>query len=82
MDKIIKGSCHSCLYRHRFCRHEVMLENNCKHWKIGKCYTCKFIDETDDNEWLKRGCETECFGGCKKYKRDWKKTFQVIKMKF
>lgn len=82
MDEIIKGSCLSCFYRHRCCPHELPLEDNCKHWKIGKCYTCKFIDETDDNEWLERGCEAECFGGCKKYKRDWKKTFNLLKMKF
>lgn len=82
MDEIIKGACHSCFYRHKLCHHEVPLEDNCKYWKLGKCYTCKFIDETDDNEWFKRGCEAECFGGCKKYQRDWGKTFELLKMKF
>ena len=78
MDKIIKGSCFSCYYRHR-CRHEATLDNTCKHWRLGKCYTCKFIDEPDDYEWYLRGCEMKCFGGCKKYKRDWGKTFELLK---
>ena len=74
MKEIIKGKCHSCDYRHSYCGHEIPFEGHCKHWKLGQCYTCKFIDD-DDDAWFKRGCEAECFSGCRKYKRNWKKTF-------
>ena len=76
----MKKNCHSCLYRHKMCRHRPLKNDSCKHWKLGKCYTCKFLD-ANENEWYERGCEAECFGGCKKYKRDWKKTIQAIKMR-
>ena len=76
MDKIIKGSCHSCLYRHR-CNRPIYLGNTCKYWKLGKCYTCKFVND-DDNLWFQRGCETHCFGGCKQYKRNWNETFKLL----
>ena len=76
MPEIYKGDCHSCLYRHSCCPYPLLLEHDCKYWKLGKCYTCKFVD-ADEDEWYKRGCETWCFGGCKKYKRDWKKTFKL-----
>lgn len=78
MYKIIKGSCHSCYYRHRYCPPK---DDICKHWKLGKCYTCKFVDDNED-AWYERGCESECFGGCKKYKRNWKKTFELLKFMF
>lgn len=81
MDKIVKGICHSCEFRHSCCPHWSLENDNCKHWKLGKCYTCKFVDD-DDDAWFKRGCEAECFSGCRKYKRDWKKTFELLKMKF
>jgi hypothetical protein len=78
------GGCHSCYFRHR-CRHDDEPPDDwdcaCKYYKIGKCYTCKFL-EASDEEFLERGCGTWCFGGCKKYKRDWKKTIQLLKMKF
>ena len=77
MREVIKRNCHSCLYRHGGCDRKLPDSNGCKHWKLGKCYTCKFIN-VDDDEWFKRGCETWCFGGCKKYKRNWKKTFEYI----
>ena len=80
-EKIYKGSCTSCLFRHSSCMRPLPIENDCKHWRLGKCYTCKFVDD-DEDKWFARGCETWCFSGCKKYKRDWKKTFELLKMKF
>ena len=80
MEKIVKGICHSCDFRHSCCPHCLPEDDNCKHWKLGKCYTCKFVDD-DEDAWFARGCEAECFSGCKKYKRDWKKNFEIWKMK-
>ena len=85
MDKIIKR-CVSCLYRHGYCSHfdeylQLNDDENCKHWKLGKCYTCKHKDAPDE-EWFKRGCESECFSGCETYKRDWKKTWKWFKQKW
>lgn len=80
MDKIVKGICHSCKFRHSCCPHPLP-NGRCKYWKLGKCYTCKFVDDNED-AWFKRGCEAECFSGCHKYKRDLKKTFELLKMKF
>ena len=77
MDKIIKN-CGSCYFRHSCLRDLPIRYEQCKHWKLGKCYTCKYKDAPDE-EWFKRGCESECFGGCKKYKRDWKKTWELFK---
>lgn len=71
--------CGSCDFRHSYCRHNPPV-GCCKHWKLGKCYTCKFVDD-DDNAWFTRGCEAEYPSGCKKYKRNWKKTFEILKMK-
>ena len=70
--------CHSCLFRHSCCRHCPPVDDCCKHWKLGKCYTCKHVDDSDDN-WFKRGCEAECMSGCEKYRRDWKRTFEYFK---
>lgn len=81
MTHIDRGECFSCYYRH-CCSREISFDEKCEHWKVGKCYTCKFVDETDQNKWLERGCEAECFGGCKKYKRDWKKTFELLKRRW
>lgn len=71
----IKRNCHSCLFRH-CCRWNFykMFPNPdvwdyCRHWKLGKCYTCKFADDNDE-EWFKRGCECWCFGGCNKYRKN------------
>lgn len=77
-DNILKGSCHSCDFRHSCCPHWTPDDKPCKHWKLGKCYTCKFLDDTDE-AWFKRGCESECFSGCNKYKRDFRKTLEIIK---
>lgn len=70
-------NCHSCLYRHGCCWNfdEMFTDkvsgqhiwDNCKHWKLGKCYKCKYVDESNDNEWYKRECEAYCFGGCSKF---------------
>ncbi len=84
----IKRNCHSCLFRH-CCRWDFnkMFPNapddwdNCKHWKLGKCYTCQFVDEPDDNEWYKMECEAYCFGGCKKYKKSKVETKAFKKLK-
>ena len=81
MDKIVKGKCHSCRFRHSMCQHCAPKGCKCRHWKLGKCYTCKWIDIENCN-FLSSWCETWCFGGCKKYyKRDWKKTFKLLKLK-
>lgn len=69
----IRRNCHSCLFRH-CCRWDFdkmfpsSVLDNCKHWKLGKCYTCQFVDDNED-EWYKRGCEIWCFGGCQKYRK-------------
>ena len=81
MKKINKGICHSCDFRHSCCPYTPSIDSSCKHWKLGKCYTCKFVDDNDD-AWFTRGCEAECFSGCEKYKRSWQKTFKLFKMKF
>ena len=76
MGNIVKR-CVSCLYRHG-CNHELPeSDKDCKHWKLGKCYTCKYMGVSDD-EWFKRGCEIYCNSGCNKYKRDWKKILRLI----
>lgn len=86
----IKRNCHSCLYRHG-CPHDFdeMFTNkitgehvwdNCKHWKLGKCYKCKYVDESNEANWYKRGCEAECFSGCKKFRRSFKHTKEFIKL--
>lgn len=81
MKTPIYKRCQSCRYRHGCDLPFPPQEVDCKHWKLGKCYTCKYVDAPDD-EWFPRGCETWCFGGCKKYKRDWRKTFDYILIKF
>lgn len=53
--------------------------DNCKHWKLGKCYTCQFVDDNED-EWFKRGCEAWCFGGCRKYCKSKEKTNEFKKL--
>lgn len=77
-DDIVRGICSSCQFRHSPCPHWSLSKEPCKHWKLGKCYTCKFLDDSDE-EWFKRGCESECLSGCGKYKRDWKRTFNILK---
>lgn len=67
-------TCHFCYYRHR-CPYPHKWEG-CKHWRLGKCLLCKGIDSSDQ-EWREHGCESECFGGCRKhFKRNWKATFK------
>lgn len=78
MKEIIKGDCHSCDFRHSCCTYPVSEDNNCEHWKLGRCYTCKFVDNNED-AWFLGRCEALCFSGCEKYKRDWKKTFKLRK---
>jgi hypothetical protein len=79
-------NCQSCYYRHG-CPHEFekmfprdengeYIWDNCKHWRLGKCYLCKYFQDTDE-EWYKRGCETWCLGGCREhFKRNWKATLK------
>lgn len=76
--------CHSCIDRHNMCTHysDDVWDNGCKHWRLGLCYTCKFnSDKITDDEWFARGCETWCFGGCRKYRPYFKKIIQEIKNK-
>lgn len=74
------GDCHSCRFRHCCCSYKPADPKNCDRWKIGKCYLCQYL-EVPDKEWFNRGCEAWCFGGCKKFKRDWTRTFEWIKYK-
>lgn len=74
------GECHSCRFRHSCARPLPEKNSLCPHWKLGDCYLCQYIEVPDD-EWFKRGCETWCFGGCEKFKRDWRRTFDWIKYK-
>ena len=73
-----RKTCHSCVGRHSPCPHYPFKDDRCNYWKLGKCYTCKYVDDSDDN-WFKRGCESECMSGCKNYRRNWKKTFAYFK---
>lgn len=83
--RIIKN-CHFCANRHgcRYdfdkmfeVRHGYMFKSECKHWRIGGCLFCKHLTDTEEN-WFHRGCETWCFGGCKKFKRNWKRTLRWL----
>lgn len=83
----LKHFCHSCLYRHGShhgikdkCKDFYKTNDykkECPDWKIGLCYSCKNntddINEDEDkiDEWFKRGCETWCMSGCKKYRKKW-----------
>lgn len=83
-----KGICHDCEYRHSSCSYLSPYKTNelCKHWKLGKCYVCKYykdsslMTEEETDEWYKRGCEgwfpTAMY--CKKFKRDWEKTIKYF----
>ena len=58
---------------------------DCPSWKIGRCYSCIHHDD-DINEhedkieaWYKRGCETWCMSGCRKYVNKNKKWWQIWK---
>ena len=81
MNKIVKR-CVSCSFRHYYCPHfkNLPLKGECKHWKLGECYTCKY-KEVPDEEFIKRGCELEFPSGCIKYTRDWKKIWKWFKWK-
>lgn len=76
MDSFKQKTCYSCRRRHN-CRREPPIDGECENWKMGDCYACKFIN-ADEEDWIKRGCECWCFGGCKKYKRNWKKFFKIL----
>jgi len=76
--EITMGHCHSCLFRHSCCFELPKRGEFCPHWKLGQCYTCKYINAPDE-EWFKRGCEAWCFGGCEQYKRNWKTTIKILK---
>lgn len=81
-----EGMCHDCEYRKSGCNHPRPWKTNklCKHWRLGKCYMCKFykenMTEDENDEWFKRGCEgwfpTSMY--CSKFKRDWKKTIKEM----
>ena len=76
----IKHDCHSCLYRHSMCNHEIP-EEECKYWQCGGCYSCEYfrleklyrwastdIIGEDGLTWWLRGCESECNAGCGRWK--------------
>ena len=58
---------------------------DCPSWKIGRCYSCiHHDDDINDHEdkieaWYKRGCETWCMSGCRKYVDKNKKWWQIWK---
>lgn len=84
MIEIQKGACISCKFRHSCCPYDYPWDEPCKHWKIGPCYSCIYntedeMTEEETLEWFKRGCDAEYPGGCKKYKRNWKKFFNIRK---
>ena len=67
-------TCHYCYFRH--CCPYPFQYHDCKHWRIGSCLLCKHLNDSDE-DWFRRGCETWCLGGCRKYfKRDWKATLK------
>lgn len=76
-------TCYNCEYRHRDCNYSSCDDSNitCKHWKLGKCYICKYykenMTEEDTDKWFQRGCEVwfPSGGCCLNFKRDWKKIF-------
>ena len=76
----LEKRCSTCDRRHSPCEHYPPDNDECSHWILGQCYTCKYINAPDE-EWFKRGCEANCCSGCEKYKRDWKKTWKLIKQK-
>ena len=78
MGKIEKGTCMTCKFRHSCCPHDYPHGSRCKYWKRGKCYVCKFVDAPDE-DFFKRGCEAEYPSGCRKFERDWKKTFELLR---
>ena len=80
MRKIKKGKCLTCKFRHSLCRHSYPEGGRCIHWRLGKCYVCKFVDSRD-GEFSKRGCEARYPSGCRKFERDWKKTFEILRGK-
>ena len=61
--------CHWCQYRHGGCSHDHddKMSGNCKEFKIGGCYSCKYyygkhgkLNEQETDQWFKRGCEIWC----------------------
>lgn len=56
--------CHWCQYRYGGCPHNKWVPY-CKEFRIGGCYSCKYyygkngkLDDTEVEQWYKRGCET------------------------
>ena len=58
--------CHWCQYRHGGCLHDHddKMNGNCKEFKIGGCYSCKYhygkngkLNEQEIDRWFARGCE-------------------------
>ena len=74
----VEHNCGTCDLRHCcwFDRDECVNDDH-KYWRLGDCYLCKHRFATDD-AWFERGCEVWCFGGCEKFKRDWKATFRWL----
>ena len=59
--------CHWCQYRHGGCphNHDDKMGGNCKDFKIGGCYSCKYyygkngkLNEQETDQWFARECET------------------------
>ena len=50
---VIRKNCVSCLLRHQECGHSPT-SDECEHWKLGKCYTCKHYM---NNKWFESCCE-------------------------
>lgn len=75
----VDKNCSSCRNRHccPWGLDECGEDFKSKYWELGKCYLCKHRNATED-EWFTRECEVWCFGGCRKFKRDWKATLKYM----
>ena len=73
----IPKNCFSCLNSNEC---TLNLNENCKNWKLGKCYTCKHLDNSKNNPdtWNKMDCESNCNHGCEQYEQDFKKTLEML----
>lgn len=78
-----------CQYRHGDCPHDDIVIN-CKEFRIGGCYSCKYkygkngkLSEKKIDEWHKRGCEIWCPSSlwCSKRKRLSRKRKKRLKKK-
>lgn len=79
LDLCAIKNCGSCYYRHKMCKRALPKNGSvCRHWRSGRCYSCKIANGSNEDLYDQYGCEAEFPGGCKKYfKRDWSRTLIV-----